>query len=467
MTYRPSQIGSWARWRLRGKGLFDATPRPSLRRSYRIVEPGDAVRLPNSIDAVVVAAPNTRLAFGAAAALAETLRRDNADLVSCDSAVVTPTGARPVHKPAWAPQLLRSGPYLGPAFAVRRSLFEAAGGAAQSGHALLLRLAQLCRRPTHLNRIWAANETPFGFPADAVAVAADFARCDLTAQATARSRNWVSLRLEPQGKLDVTAIVPTRNGVDRLRHLLPFLADEVHVVVVDNQSDDGRTKPYLADLASAGRVEVLEYPHPFNFSAICNLALETVATELTLFLNDDIRVIDGRWLRQLAANLDDPSIGAVGPLLTFPDGRIQHAGVVLGLGGAAGHPFAGWLPEADGYFGWSLARREVAALTAACLLVRTDLARSLGGFDEQLPTDFQDVDFCLRVSDAGSSNILDPAARLIHAESATRGQADADPAAAAYLRQKWGDRVTADPWYSDRLPATNPGYAGPPPARAD
>ena len=464
MTFRPSQIGSWARWRLRGKGLFDPVPLPPRRRRHRIVELGSEVRLPDSVDTVVVVAPGTRLAIGAAAALAAALRDGNADLVSCDSMVTASTDPRPVHKPGFAPHLLRSGPYLGPAFAVRRDLFESAGAAAQGGHSLLLHVAGRGIRVLHLDQIWAAADTPFGFPADPGAVADDFTRRELSAEATARSREWVALRLEPQGTPHVTAIIPTRNGIDRLRHLLPLLPDELQVVVVDNGSDDDRTRPYLADLATAGRIELLEYPLPFNFSAICNLGLRTVTTELTLFLNDDIRPVGERWLAQLTANLDDPTIGAAGPLLTFPDGRIQHAGVVLGLGGAAGHPFAGWTPEHDGFFGWSGARREVAALTAACLMVRTDLAKSLGGFDEQLPTDFQDVDFCLRTGDAGYANVIDPVARLIHTESATRGRADADPDAAAYLRRKWGERLSTDPWYSPRLPATNPGYAGPPQA---
>jgi GT2 family glycosyltransferase len=422
------------------------------------------VRLPKSVDVVIVTAPGIRLAHGAAAALAATLRERRADLVSCDSVVFGAPAPRPVLKPRWSPHLLRSGPYIGPAFAVRRDRFEAAGGAAQSGHALLLHLSDLCTYPVHLNRTWAASTTPFGFAADPDAVAADFGQRALTAEATARSREWVALHLEPLALPRVTAIIPTRNGIDRVRHLLSALPEDLQLVVVDNGSDDGRTAPYLTDLALAGRIELLDFPHPFNFSTICNLGLSTVDTELTLFLNDDIHPVDERWLLQLAANLDDPTIGTVGPLLTFPDGRIQHAGVVLGLGGAAGHPFAGWTPEDDGYFGWSLARREIAALTAACLLVRTDLAKSLDGFDEQLPTDFQDVDFCLRISDAGYANVIDPGARLIHAESSTRGQADADPGAAAYLQRKWGSRLTSDPWYSSRLPATNPGYAGPPPA---
>jgi GT2 family glycosyltransferase len=276
--------------------------------------------------------------------------------------------------------------------------------------------------------------------------------------------NWARISLTPATDRTTTAIIPTRNGAQRVAGLVRALStdpayDQLEVIVVDNGSDDGVTRPLLEDLASQDAIRVLDSPGPFNFSAINNRALAEVDTELVLFLNDDVMPADSRWLSQLVANFDDSQIAAAGPLLLFPDGSIQHAGVVVGLGGLAGHPFSGRRPDADGYFGWALARREVAAVTAACMLARTEQVRAIGGFDEDLPTDFGDVDLCLRLRALGRSIVIDPGAQLHHLQSASRGQRDADPDATRRFRAKWSSEQTMDPWYSPRLPTINPGYS--------
>lgn len=454
-------VSSWLRWRLAGKGLFDPVPLSTALSRTPVVRIGEAMPAGSADTVVIVASPSAHLAIGSPGAMAAHLVESGSDLVYTDSALVSEDGVRSVHKPGWSPNLLRSGPYLGPAFAVRRGLLGRAGGTQQQGHRLLLNLMDVAHHIDHVDRIWASSPTLFGIDPDPDGITAAFAASGMMAAATSRG-DWARISLTPADERSTTTIIPTRNGAQRVGDLLAELVrgnayDRLDVIVVDNGSDDGVTRPLLDELAAQRSIRVIDHPGPFNFSAINNRALDAVETELVLFLNDDVVPGDTRWLPQLTANLDDPSVVAAGPLLLFPDGRIQHAGVVLGLGGVAGHPFGGRLPDDDGYFGWALARRDVAAVTAACMLARTEQVRAVGGFDEGFPTDFGDVDLCLKLRDLGTT-VVDPVATLTHVQSASRGHRDADPEAARRFLSKWSAERRSDPWYSWRLPAINPGY---------
>ncbi len=457
-TGRYRKILSWYRWRRSGRIVFDSVPEPTGSTHFVMSNGVPLGRPADTASIIVVSAPGTVAAPGAYRALAEVLETTNADMVTCDH-IVTGSGRLAFRKPQLSPRLLASGPYIGPVLALRPSLLDIAPDA----HAALIGSAGRAARIEHVDQAWFATATGFGVEAS-VQGAEDALGAWHKAQASpARDSPWLKIDLSPQSGRPTTVVIPTRDGGQRLRQLIDSIGQSplpAELIVVDNGSTDSQTTNLLADIATRPGVQVLAAPGAFNFSRVCNIALAQVKTQTVAFVNDDVSPLDDRWLSQLVANLDDPAIGVVGPQLRYPDGAIQHAGVVLGLGGAAGHGFRGSDPDHDGYLGLSGARREVSAVTGACLVARTADLRAIEGFDEDYQSDFQDVDLCLRLGERlGLAAVLDPRLPLVHLESATRGQKDALPADAARLRERWAERLDEDPYYSRRLPRINPGYS--------
>jgi GT2 family glycosyltransferase len=254
----------------------------------------------------------------------------------------------------------------------------------------------------------------------------------------------------------VSIVIPTRNAhalvrqcIESIRRLTTYPAYEI--VLVDNQSDEAASLAYFAELAAAGHARVLRYGAPFNFSAINNFAVRQAAGELVCMLNNDTQLITPDWLEEMVSLAMRPDVGAVGPMLYFPNDTIQHAGVVLGLGGIAGHRF---LNRRRGYRGPRdrlMHVHEVAAVTGACLLIRKALYEAVGGLDEiDFEVAYNDIDFCIRVRERGYRNLWTPHAALYHHETATRGSDLAPERRArwerecAAMRRRWGDVLDAD-----------------------
>lgn len=264
----------------------------------------------------------------------------------------------------------------------------------------------------------------------------------------------------------VSIIVPTRNRVELLRTCLEGVAatnypGPVEVLVIDNGSDETATLSYLAALDPAF-ARVLHHPGPFNFAQMNNTALGVATGELVCFLNNDIEMRDPNWLAIMACQALRPDVGAVGARLLYPDGRIQHAGVVLGIGGGAAHAHRLLDPDEEGYFQRHALPQFVSAVTAACLVARRDRVIAVGGFDaENFAVAFNDVDLCLRLNAQGWQSFYEPRATLIHHESVSRGF-DRDPVGAARLagelaalKARWrtGDVRQA---YDGTAPAVDP-----------
>jgi GT2 family glycosyltransferase len=259
----------------------------------------------------------------------------------------------------------------------------------------------------------------------------------------------------------VSVIVPTRNRADLLETCLAGIAatayPDLEVIVVDNDSDDPRTLGLLDGLDPA-RHRVLRHAGPFNFSAINNRAAGEARGQVLCLLNNDIEVIGPDWLATMVGQALRPEVGAVGARLLYPDGRIQHAGVVLGIAGAAAHAHRLLRPGEEGYFRRHDLPQFVSAVTAACLVVRRDRFLAVGGFDEHdFPVSFNDVDLCMRLDRQGWQTLYEPRATLIHHESISRGL-DRDPAGAARLagevaalRRRWQTDRLADPFHHPEL----------------
>jgi O-antigen biosynthesis protein len=211
---------------------------------------------------------------------------------------------------------------------------------------------------------------------------------------------------------------------------------------------------------------VWPYPHPFSYSAINNFAVTKSRGELLAFLNNDIEVLTPDWLEEMVAQALRPSIGAVGAMLYYPNDTIQHAGVVLGIGGVAGHAFKQFPRGTEGVFNRARLVQNYSAVTAACLVIRKTLFNQVGGFDESsLSVAFNDVDFCLKVRATGVWNLWTPFAEFYHNESATRGTENT-PAKQVRFQQevetmltRWGQVLHSDPAYNPNLSLESEDFA--------
>lgn len=267
----------------------------------------------------------------------------------------------------------------------------------------------------------------------------------------------------------VSVIIPTRNHVDLLRTCINGVRATGHpsieIIIIDNDSDDPATLVYLENLSSEG-VTILRQPGPFNYSTINNNAVAISRGELICLMNNDIEVLSPDWLAIMATQALRPEVGAVGAQLLYPDGRIQHAGVVIGVGNAAGHAHRFMRPEDDGYFRRHALPQFVSAVTAACLVVRKEKFLAVGGLDEaNFAVAFNDVDLCLKLNARGWQSFYEPRAVLVHHESVSRGF-DTDPIGAARfagelaaLQRIWRTNEIVDPYHHPMLSRASEQFA--------
>jgi len=231
----------------------------------------------------------------------------------------------------------------------------------------------------------------------------------------------------------------------------------IEILIVDNNSEQPETLKYLEDIQKEPSVRVVQFAEPFNFARICNFAAEQARGEILGFVNNDVEVISGDWLDEMVMLAKRTEVGCVGAKLLYADDTIQHAGVILGLGGYAAHSHRCLPRDSGGYFNRLKVRQNVSAVTGACLVVRAEVYRQVAGMDEKLAVAYNDVDFCLKVTEAGYLNVFTPFAQLYHFESKTRGYEDTYEKQARfqhekdYLKRKWGDRIRLDPFYNPNL----------------
>lgn len=264
----------------------------------------------------------------------------------------------------------------------------------------------------------------------------------------------------PKVGASAAIIVPTKDQPALLRRLLASIRARpgpYEIIVVDNASRSPEALADLARLHAEPDVRVRSDDRPFNFSRLCNEAAASSKADVLVFLNDDTQVLSSDWLERLVAHALAPDVGAVGGRLTYPDGRIQHVGVLVGMGGSAGH-FGALAPGDDP--GWAcrnLVPHEVSAVTGACLAVARAKFEAVGGFDAaQLPIELSDIDLCLKLNARGWQTIVDPAVHLMHEESASRGGAtfrrlDVHDRERAVFLARWRHVVRDDPFFHPGL----------------
>lgn len=406
-----------------------------------------------------------------------------ARLLYSDEDKIDEAGRRfePHFKPGWNPELLRSQNYICHLLVVE-TLLLAQVGVLRPGfegsqdHDLVLRCTevlapeQICHIPKVLYH-WRAIEGSTALGGDQKSYAAEAGRravqehlqrigrpgtVEVVSPGCYRTRP--ALARTPR----VSIIVPTRDRADLLSVCVRSVMEKTdypdfEVVVVDNGSVDAATRALLRELRQTPRIRVLDYPIPFNFSAIVNHGAREATGDVLCLLNNDTEVIDPSWLTELVSRATQRDAGAVGAMLYYPDDTIQHAGVVLGLGGVAGHVYTRMGRGAPGYMARAWVAQNMSAVTAACLAVRRSVFEEVGGFDEALPVAFNDIDFCLRLLECGYRNVWTPYAELYHYESASRGSEDSPAKQERFaaevhaMKWRWGAVLHDDPAYNPNL----------------
>lgn len=276
--------------------------------------------------------------------------------------------------------------------------------------------------------------------------------------------------------IHTSIVIPTFNQANMLKRLVEGLKDTaiafgapLELIIVDNNSNEAELLNYLQLIASQdstpfARINILRYPHRFNFSAINNLAAKHSQATSLCFLNNDIEIIHPAWLTALCKPLQQADTGCVGAMLYYPDNTIQHAGVYLDRKNVAGHLYKHCPRGITGCDNFLLSEQSVSAVTAACLAVRRSVFDAVAGFDEQLAVAFNDVDFCLKVQKAGYKNIWTPHAELYHHESKSRGQSHQrniiqklnHKYEVRLMKFKWQQRLANEPHWASHVDVNAP-----------
>ena len=419
-------------------------------------------------------------------------QRPGTDFIYSDEDKIDDTGtlSEPHFKPDWAPDSFLSRMYTCHFSVMRKALVDEVGGMrsqfdGSQDYDLTLRVTERTTKIEHIPRIlyhWRkhANSTammlsskPYTSGAAERALSEAIARRNEPGSVAERedAPGTYIVRYEIKHPGKVSIIIPTRDhGVDVDRCLTSIFAKTTYanfdIVLVDNGStDQASIKTFDSWTKRQNRVKVLRYDIPFNFSAINNFASRRTDGEYLLFLNNDTEVISNDWLTAMVEQAQRPTIGAVGALLLFPDDTVQHAGVIIGIGSVAGHSHKYFPRDAPGYFSMLKAINNFSAVTGACLMVRREVFEEVGTLDESLAVAFNDIDFCLKLNQAGYRNIYLPHVLLYHHESKSRGH-DTTPEKNARFKseinrmfERWNTSEYRDPYYNPHLTITHEDFA--------
>jgi len=430
-----------------------------------------------------------RIATDALSHIAEAISENpKAKLLYSDEDKLSATGERetPYFKPDFNYQLLLSQNYICHLVTFERTIFEQVGGfrAGLDGaqdHDLILRIIErlTSEQINHIPAIlyhWRmharstatdVSAKPKALDAGKRAVRDHLNRKKIQATVEVTGIRY-RVKYETPGDAKVTIIIPTRNGaviLSRCIESILKLTDyrNYSILVVDNGSDDFATLQYLKSLSAQG-IEVMVANQPFNFAALNNLAVNQSDADFVCLLNDDTEVISVGWLREMVSHASQTNVGAVGAKLLYPDDTIQHAGVILGVGGVAGHGHKHFGRNEDGYFSRLQVSQNLSAVTAACLLTKRSIWHEVGGMEERLAVAFNDIDFCIKLTSAGYSIVWTPWAELYHHESISRGY-ESTPEKQARFRQetefmvdRWGPILAKDPHYNQHLTLKNESF---------
>ncbi len=430
---------------------------------------------------IVFADHDDLLTADALYAMAHSLQNEAADFLYSDEDKLDEQGrfVQPHFKPDWSPDTMMSTMFTGHLSCVRKSLFERLGGLRSEVNGcqdwdFVLRLAEITDKISHIPKVlyhW--RIIPQSVAADIAAkpyvlAASQKVRADALArrgeqgevEAVSEVPGYFRVNYHPKGEPQVSIIIPTRDNPKLLARCVDSIEQRsryrhFEIIVLDNGSQKPATLELLAGYEAQARARVIRHDQPFNFSELNNLGANAAQGELLLFLNDDTEVISADWLERMVGFAQLAHVGAVGAKLLYPNGKVQHNGV-LNLADGPQHALLNTPAEAPGYFMRNLLDYNWLAVTGACLMVSAEKFHALGGFDENFPVGYNDVDLCFRLVDAGLYNVVCPAVQLTHYESQTRGLDHLDAAKRKRLQDELRRLYTKHPRYFQYDPFHNP-----------
>ena len=415
-------------------------------------------------------------------------RRPDVDLIYSDEDKIDAKGRRsdPTFKPDWSPDLLMSTNYISHLGVYRKSIVDAIGGfrvgyeGAQdydlvlrfTEHTDKMRIAHIAKVLYHWRMLESSTASDphsksYAFTAGRKALESTLERRGLTGRVVTSELNGLyDVEYDVAEPELVSIIIPTKNGYDNIERCVTSILKKTtypnyEIIIADN----GSTNPRMFGLyqrleqESDHPIRVLSIDVPFNFSRINNIAAKEANGKYLLFLNDDTKVREAGWMTSMVSLAQFDRIGMVGAKLSYPNNRIQHAGVVLGLGGVAGHVFVGTPDTHIGRYGRLMENVNYYAVTAACCMVKAEDFHAVKGFDETFEVAYNDVDLCIRIHDQlGKDNVWAHQAELYHFESVTRGYDDKDKKKterlereAEHMRRQYGSIIENDPYYNPNL----------------
>lgn len=412
----------------------------------------------------------------------------DADVVYTDEDKVSMDGQHyfdPNFKPDFNLFRLRENNYICHIFVVRKSLTDETGmlrsefDGAQDFD-FILRCCEKAKKITHIPKVlyhWRCHmdstaadpsSKAYAYEAGRKAIREHYQRMGIDAKVDMTERpGWYRSHIKVQGNPMVSIVIPNKDHTDDLELCLFSMSRKstyrnYEVLIVENNSEKEETFEYYKKLPERyPKVRVLTWEKEFNYSAINNFAAEEAQGEYLLFLNNDVEILTPDWIEEMLQNCQQENVAAVGAKLYYPDDTIQHAGVVLGLGGIAGHIMCRASREDPGYFGRMISVQEISAVTAACMMVKKSEFDSVKGFDETFQVAFNDIDLCMKFRAAGKKIVFTPYAELYHYESKSRGLEDTPEKQFRFdkevkrFQEKWAQQLEmGDPYYSPNLSVT-------------
>ncbi|MBE2940084.1 glycosyltransferase [Anoxybacillus flavithermus] len=404
--------------------------------------------------------------------VAKVINECNPDMIYSDEDKIDENGiyCEPFFKPDWSPDYILSVNYICHFAVYRKSIGDELGWLrtdieGSQDHDLVLRFTERTEKVKHIPKVlyhWRkiptstaqnGNSKHYAWENGVKVVQDALNRRNIAGRVTkGKSFGHYEVRRKIDEEKLVSIIIPMRDKVELIRTCIDSIEKKTtyknyEIIIIDNGSKEQETLEYL----SATKHRVLRLDVPFNYSYLNNRAVEYAQGEYILFLNNDVEVIEPEWLTVMVEHIQRKEVGAVGAKLYYTDGRIQHAGIILGIGGVAGHSHKYFQGDSLGYFSMLTDTRNFSAVTGACLLTKKYLFNEIGGFNEKdLAVAFNDVDLCLRIREKGYLIVLPPKAELFHHESVSRGHS-LDIKEVKYMKQRWGHILDKDPYYNPNL----------------
>ena len=396
---------------------------------------------------------------------------------------------QPHFKPDFNPDLLRANNYICHLFVVKRELLEVVGGFRKSfdgaqDYDFIFRCVENAGKIYHIPEIlyhWRTHQAStadnpdskmYAYEAGKRAIEGNLERCGLDGKVSfTKDYGFYRVKYPVQGRPLVSIIIPNKDEKDCLERCINSIIEKTtynnfEILIVENNSITNEIFSYYKQLSKKENIRLLAWEKPFNYSAINNYAVKKAKGDYLLFLNNDTEVIAPNWIEEMLGHCQRSETGVVGGKLYYPDGTIQHAGTIVGMGGIAGHMFVDMPGERTGYLHKASLQQNLSAVTAACMMVKREIFEMVLGFDEELSVAFNDVDFCLRVRQKGYLVVYDPYVELYHYESKSRGSEDSAEKVRRFqeeiefMRCRWEKLLKeGDPYYNKNLSLTKWNYS--------